>query len=83
MNIWTSFLKQLQHTPNFRVCCAFVSRCLVVLRTMEIRPLLYRLLVVLLASGWPTLCNLGDHRKGITGFYSPVYVSYQFVSTET
>jgi hypothetical protein len=35
------------------------------------------------ASGWFTLCNLGADRKGITGFYSSVNVSYQSVSTGT
>ena len=40
MNMQTSFLQQPKHTLSFPFCCAFVSRCLVALRTMEIPPLL-------------------------------------------
>jgi hypothetical protein len=46
MNIRTSFLQQLKHALNFPGCCAFLSRSLVALRTMEIPPFLYCLLVV-------------------------------------
>jgi hypothetical protein len=34
-------LQQLRHTLNIPVCFAFVSRCLLALRTMEIPSLLY------------------------------------------
>jgi hypothetical protein len=40
MDIRRSFLQQLKHTPSIPVCCAFISHCLVALRTMEIPPLL-------------------------------------------
>jgi hypothetical protein len=49
MNMRTSFLQPLKQTLNIPVCCAFVSRCLVALRTMEIPPLLYTVLGVFLA----------------------------------
>jgi hypothetical protein len=55
MHIWTSFLKQLKHTPNFPVCCAFVSGCLVALRKMEIPLLLYCRLIVSSLSHLPLL----------------------------
>jgi hypothetical protein len=42
-NLRTSFLQQLKHTLNIPVCFAFVSLCIVALRTMEIPPLLYSL----------------------------------------
>jgi hypothetical protein len=84
MSTRTSCFQQLKHTPNFPVCCAFVSRCLVALRIMKIPLLLHCLRVAsFLASIWSTLCNLCAGRKGIAAFYSSVNVSYQSVSTET
>jgi hypothetical protein len=56
--IWTGFLQQLKHILNIPVCCAFVSCCLAVLRTMEIPPLLYGLPIVFFSLYFPPLASL-------------------------
>jgi hypothetical protein len=90
MNIRTSFLQQLKHTPIIPVCCAFVSRCLVALRTMESPPLLYEycLLVVsfLLYQSQSQSYVTTDGQltgKETPASAVPLMFSYQSLSTET
>jgi hypothetical protein len=45
-NVRMNSLQPLEHTLVIPVCCPFVSRCAVALRTMEIPPFLYCLLEV-------------------------------------
>jgi hypothetical protein len=65
----TRFLQQLQHFPNIPDCCAFVSRCLVVIRPTDFPPLLYWLLVVPFWPVCPRFVTFGAGQKGISGFY--------------
>jgi Zn-finger protein len=52
-------LKKLKHAFSFPICCAFINRCLVALRTMGITPLLCCLLGISLSLYLP-LYNLGS-----------------------
>jgi hypothetical protein len=88
MDIRTGFLQKL--TLNIPLCCTFVSRCLVALRTMEIPSLLYCVLVqtfslyfLLCVPIWSTLCSLGADQIEITVFRNFVAVLYQSLSMET
>jgi hypothetical protein len=55
MNLRTIFLYNLKLTFNIPVCSAYISRCLVALRKMEIPPLLCCLLDVSLSLYLPFL----------------------------